>query len=87
MIDEDLSKDTSSVATIDESEYTTTSYLGYSPDQESSSSQGAYDVKAVTITGLHKPQEVVVRLSAKLISRREQVRQTIEAIKHTSLAC
>lgn len=88
MNDEELLKETSSVIVLDESQYSSSNYPEqYLPPAKSSYTESTQGFKSIRITSKQKtPEEVVVRISAKLLSRKEQVRQINEAIKRSSIS-
>lgn len=88
MSDQELLKDTSSAAILDTSVYSSESYpQEYLPDSRSSCAGSTEGFKSIRISaGQTTPQDIVVHISAKLISRRDRIRQINEAIKRSSVA-
>jgi hypothetical protein len=88
MSDHELLKDTSYTGVLDESQYSRANYPEKDMlESESICVESTQGFKSVRITtGQKTPHEIVVRISAKLMSRRDQVRQINEAIKLSSMA-
>ena len=79
-------KNTHSEISVDESQYSTSNYPDqYMPQVDSSSKGITQGFKTVRVT---KEQEIskdfVVRINAKLISRKDKIQQINEAIKRSS---
>lgn len=85
MSDEELFQETTSVIGFDESEYSDSDYPDqYLPLMKSSFSESTQGLKSIKITSKQKtPQNVVVRMSAKLMSRKDKIRQINKIIKHS----